>query len=209
MLVHGLGVSGRYLLPTARALAAERTSYVPDLDGLTVRERADELDGLLAGLRLERPPLLGNSMGCQVLVDLAARRPDRVGPLILVGPTTDPRLRTLPRHVAALVRDWTRELSLTPVALRDYAAFGPLRFLRAARLLLEDRPEEKLPLVQAPVLVVRGERDGFVSREWAEEAARLAPHGRFAEVPRCAHAVNYTAPETLARLTLDFLEEVE
>ncbi|MBD0337661.1 MAG: alpha/beta hydrolase [Thermoleophilia bacterium] len=188
---------------------ADRTSYVPDLDELTVRQRADELERLLGRLGLERPPLLGNSMGCQVLVDLAARRPHRVGPLILVGPTTDPGRRTFAQQALALLRDWLSELALTPVAVRDYAAFGPLRFLRAARLLLEDRPEDKLPHVQAPVLVVRGERDGLVGRAWAQEAARLAPHGRFVEVPRCAHAVNYTAPEALARLTLDFLQEVE
>lgn len=219
VLVHGIGVSGRYLLPTANALAATRTVYVPDLPGwgesdkparpLGVRELADALDACIAALGLERPPLLGNSLGCQILVDLAARRPGRVGPLVLVGPTVDRRRRSFRGQAVALVRDWLREPSLTPVALYDYAVFGPRRFLQTARSTLADRPEDKLPRVLAPVLVVRGERDGFITREWAEEVAAAAPNGRFAQVRGTAHAVNFTAPEELARLTLDFLEEVE
>jgi pimeloyl-ACP methyl ester carboxylesterase len=31
--VHGLGVSGRYLMPTARELAADHPTFVPDLPG--------------------------------------------------------------------------------------------------------------------------------------------------------------------------------
>src|ERR1043166_2987823 len=33
VLVHGLGVSGRYMLPTARRLVFEHPTYVPDLPG--------------------------------------------------------------------------------------------------------------------------------------------------------------------------------
>lgn len=219
VLVHGLGVSGRYLLPTAAALAPTRTVYVPDLPGwgesekpgraLSVPELADALHGCLAELGLAGPPLLGNSLGCQILIDLAARRPDAVGPLVLVGPTVDRRRRTLLRQALALVRDWLREPSVTPVALYDYAVFGPWRLVQAARLTVADRPEDKIALIRAPVLVVRGERDGFITREWAQELATTAPKGRFAEVAGVAHAVNFTAPGKLTRLTLDFLEEVE
>jgi pimeloyl-ACP methyl ester carboxylesterase len=49
----------------------------------------------------------------------------------------------------------------------------------------------------------------LITREWADELARLAPRARVAAVPRVAHAVNFTAPEELCRLTLDFLQEVE
>ena len=217
VLVHGIGVTGRYLMPTARALAPRRRVYVPDLPGwgrsdappeaLGVPALADSLSAILRALALDRPPLLGNSLGCQILIELASRQP--TGPLVLVGPTVDRARRTLPQQALALVRDWAREPSLTWIALRDYAAFGPLRFLATARHTVADRPEEKLPRVAAPVLVVRGERDGFIRQEWADEVARLAPDGRSVVVGGAAHAVNFTHPQELARLTLQFLEEVE
>jgi pimeloyl-ACP methyl ester carboxylesterase len=219
VLVHGIGVSGRYLVPTARALTEWRTVYVPDLPGygrseaprraLGVPELADALRMVVAELGLGAPAFLGNSLGCQILVELAARATSTTGPLVLVGPTLDPRRRSFLEGAVALLRDWLREPELTPVAVADYVRFGPVRFLQTARSLLADRPEDKLPRVDVPVLVVRGERDGFITREWAEEVAALAPHGRFVSVPGVAHAVNYTAPGELARLTLEFLDEVE
>jgi pimeloyl-ACP methyl ester carboxylesterase len=43
---------------------------------------------------MQRGSLLGNSFGCQVIADLAARYPDRVEHAILQGPTTPPEERS-------------------------------------------------------------------------------------------------------------------
>ena len=101
MLVHGLGVSGTYMLPLAQSLASSFTVFVPDLPGCGRSQRPPEpfgisefgaaLGGWLDAAGLERPALVANSMGCQVVTELAARRPERVGPLVLVGPTVDPQ----------------------------------------------------------------------------------------------------------------------
>jgi 2-hydroxy-6-oxonona-2,4-dienedioate hydrolase len=71
--------------------------------------------------------------------------------------------------------------------------------------MLRDPVEEKLPLVEAPTLVVRGGRDLIVSQRWAEEFAALLPRGRLLVVPGAAHAVNYDDPEALADAVLRFL----
>jgi 2-hydroxy-6-oxonona-2,4-dienedioate hydrolase len=220
VLVHGIGVAGRYLLPTARVLRERRRVYVPDLPGSGASEtppRALGVDGLartlhalLDELGLERPPLLANSLGCQVAIALAAREPERVGPLVLVGPTVDRTRRTFPQQALALLRDMAREPpGLWAIAAVDYARYLPHRFLATAASALADRPEETIARVQSRVLVVRGEHDGFVTQEWAEELAARAPRGRAVTVPGTAHAVNYTSPQALARLTLDFLDEGE
>ena len=73
--------------------------------------------------------------------------------------------------------------------------------------MLGDPVETKLVAVQAPTLVVRGSRDPIVPRRWAEEVADGLPRGKLTEVPEAAHAVNYSAPDALARLTLEFLHE--
>src|SRR5436190_17974179 len=62
VLVHGLGVSGRYMLPTAVRLAGHLPTYVPDLPGfgqsarparaLDIPELADALAGWTRALGL-------------------------------------------------------------------------------------------------------------------------------------------------------------
>ena len=85
VLVHGLAVSHRYLMPTARLLAAPHDVYVVDLPGfglsgdpgpaLDVPEHAAALAQWLDANRLGPAVLLGNSFGCQVLVELVTREP--------------------------------------------------------------------------------------------------------------------------------------
>jgi 2-hydroxy-6-oxonona-2,4-dienedioate hydrolase len=218
VFVHGIGVSGRYLLPTAVRLAPYFRVCVPDLPGwgrsekprraLGVRGSARALAGWMDAIGIARAAFLGNSMGCQTLVELAATSPGRVDRLVLVGPTIDASARSFARQAFRLVRDTLREPStLIAIVVADYAAYGPRRFMATARSVLDDRIEEKAPLVRAPTLVVRGERDALVSQEFAEELASRFPLGQLAVVPRAPHAVNYADPLALARLTSSFLSE--
>src|SRR5690348_16308623 len=71
VLVHGLGVSGRYLLPTAVRLAPFHPVYVPDLPGFgrsakpphvfDIPEMADALAAWMRAWHLADACLLGNS----------------------------------------------------------------------------------------------------------------------------------------------------
>jgi 2-hydroxy-6-oxonona-2,4-dienedioate hydrolase len=58
-----------------------------------------------------------------------------------------------------------------------------------------------------PTLVVRGECDPICPADWARGLAALPPRGRFAEIPRVAHTLVYTAPVELAAVTRSFLRE--
>jgi pimeloyl-ACP methyl ester carboxylesterase len=189
--------------PLAHALSGHDVA-VPTLPGWrgnkTVRrtldlvELGESLEPLLPGA------IVANSLGCQVAVELAIRRPELVESLVLVGPTVDPHLRPLARHIPAVLVDWTREpVSLTPIVARDYLAMGPVRFARTARDAWRHRMETRLPLVTQPTLIVRGGRDAFVSQRWCEEAAALLPHGRLVTVTGEPHAVHYTAPRVVAQ----------
>jgi 2-hydroxy-6-oxonona-2,4-dienedioate hydrolase len=218
VLVHGIGVSSRYLLPTAGRLATRCSVYAPDLLGFgrsgrlagrpTVRRLVDVLEAWLDEAGLARPDvMLGNSFGCQLLVELAARRPERVARLVLVGPTIDRHARSLVRQAARLALDLTREPpGLLAVEALDYALHVAKSGFAGFIEMLRDPVETKLARVQAPTLVVRGTRDPIVPRAWAEEVAAGLPHGRLVEVTGSAHAVNYAAPEALARLTLELLD---
>jgi 2-hydroxy-6-oxonona-2,4-dienedioate hydrolase len=221
VLVHGVGVSSRYFLPTAGRLAASCSVYAPDLPGFgrserlagrpTVRRLADVLEEWLDAAGLARPAVLvGNSFGCQLLVELAARRPERVARLVLVGPTIDRHARSFVRQAGRLALDLTREPpGLLAVEALDYTLHVAKSGLAGFVEMLRDPMEKKLPDVQAPTLVVRGARDPIVPRAWAEEVAATLPRGRLAEVAGAPHAVNYAAPDELVRLTLVFLAQRE
>jgi 2-hydroxy-6-oxonona-2,4-dienedioate hydrolase len=213
VMVHGLGVSSRYLLPAAQRLEPALTVFAPDLPGsgrsekpahaLDIQELATALLRWMDAIGLERASFLGHSMGCQVVVELACAARDRVDRLVLIGPTVDPRWRSPMKQIPRWLLEATREpLSIMPILIRDYFIFGPLRFLRTGRFAIADRLEEKLPRMTAPTLVLRGERDAFVSQQWVERVAALLPNGRAGVVPNAAHAVPYSAPEALARLIL-------
>jgi 2-hydroxy-6-oxonona-2,4-dienedioate hydrolase len=219
VLVHGIGVSGRYLLPTAGHLAGRCSVHVPDLPGFgrsgrlrgrpTVSRLADTLEAWLDAAGIARPDaFVANSFGCQLVVEVAARRPERAARLVLVGPTIDRRARSLRRQAGRLAVDVLREpLGLWPVQTVDYALHLAKSGVHGFVEMVRDPVEEKLPRVQAPTLVVRGARDPIVPRRWAEEFAGALPRARLVEVAGAAHAVNYAAPAELARLTLDFLHE--
>ena len=220
VLVHGLGVSGRYMIPTARILALHGRVYAPDLPGfgrsakpprpLNVAECADALAAWMRANNLTGAALIANSFGCQVVVDLALRHPSLVERAILIAPTIDPTRRTPWQQVARFLLDIPREpLSLIPIALWDYLNAGILRGLRTLSHALQHRIEEKLPHMNVPTLVVCGERDPIVPRDWAEQAARLLPAGRLHVIPNAAHAVNFNSPEELVRVALPFLRSRE
>lgn len=156
---------------------------------------------------IERAVLVGNSLGCQVIAEMAARSPDRVLGVVLTGPTVDPAGRTLYEQFKRLLIDATRErFSLIFVWLRSLFEAGLSRAWQTARHALEDRIEENLPRVHVPALVVRGERDPVAPQAWAEQVARLLPRGRLAVIPGGPHALNYSAPGELVLLIREFVE---
>ena len=207
------------MIPTIRALANEFIVYAPDLPGfgrtpgprhaLGIHELADALLEWMTAMEIERPLLVGNSMGCQILADLALRYPQRAERLVLIGPTMDRRARSAPQQFWRLVKDTFRESPSQPfVVARDYATFGLRRFVGTFYAALNDRIERKLPKIEVPVMVMRGARDPIAPREWTCELAALLPRGRHAEVRGAAHTVNYMAPAALRRAIRHFLADV-
>ncbi|GIE32707.1 hypothetical protein Ait01nite_057520 [Actinoplanes italicus] len=209
MLLHGLAVSHRYLMPTALALRGD--VHVPDLPGFGLSERpghaydvvehAAVTAAWMDAESLSGVSVVANSFGCQVAVELAVRRPDLVSALVLVGPTVDPSAPTSAGQAFRWLRDLAREdPRQARIIARDIRDAGPLRILRTLRHSTRHPMARRLPLVTAPVLVLRGEHDPIAPPRWAAEAAALAPDGHAGTVPRAAHnAVTTAGPSVAAR----------
>ena len=216
VLVHGIGVASRFMVPVAELLAPYHRIYAPDLPGfgksekpnriLSLVELTDALAWWTREIGLESAAFLGNSFGCQIVADLALRYPELVERVVLQGPTIDPRGRTAWQQVERWLRNSRQEpLSHGLISAREYPRCGLRRLIRTFRYALEDRIEEKLPHVRVPALVVRGSRDPIVPQRWAEEATRLLPLGRLAVIPGAPHTVVYDAPLELVRVVRPFL----
>ena len=209
VLMHGYGVSGRYLLPLGTVLVDRCATYVPDLPGRGRRgqtapatgigDLADALGDWLDVMGLSSPAFVANSMGCQIVTELAVRRPCRVGPMVLIAPTIEPARRAARHQIFRALRDSTHEpAGLVMLAARDSARHGAAGLHAMARSALADRIEERLPHVHQQTVVMHGGNDRLISRSWAAEVASLLPQGRLLVVPDVSHAPHYTHPSLVA-----------
>lgn len=216
VLVHGLGMSSCYMMPTARLLSVAGKVYAPDLPGfgksgkpphiLTISELADSLAEWLAANEIQSPILIGNSMGAQVTVDFAVRYPARLTAAVLVGLTVDQEAPRMSTQIGRLLADVPREpWGLYRIAVTDYFRAGFARCLQTLRHALNDPVPEKLPSIPIPVLVVRGEHDPIVPQRWSERAAGLVPDAIGVTISGAAHAVNFSAPEALVEEVMRFM----
>jgi pimeloyl-ACP methyl ester carboxylesterase len=223
VLVHGLGLSSRYMIPLGQRLAMLGYDVLaPDLPGFgrtprpagstwpagpNVREQTDQLLAWMDACGIRRAVLFGNSVGVQVIVELAARFPDRVDRLVLTGPTPDPKYRSPGKQYSRVVMNMPFEApSLNPLFQVEYASAGIPRMVQQLRRTVDDPIENRLPSVKAPALVVRGRYDQTMSQPWAEEFTRLLPDAKLVVVEQAAHNVHYTAPHVMVRLIDSFLE---
>jgi pimeloyl-ACP methyl ester carboxylesterase len=217
VLLHGLAVSHRYLMPTARALAEGHPVYVPDLPGFglsgkpravyRVIDHADHVAALMQ--RLDLPPacLVGNSFGGEVAARLAARYPDAVRALVLVGPTADPAARSYRGQVGRWLIDLVREDPRQAAILaRDVRDAGLRRVVGTLSASVHNRIEADLAAVRAPTLLLRGSRDPVAPARWLAEAARACGgRTRVAGVHGAAHNAVTTAGAAVADLVDSFL----
>jgi pimeloyl-ACP methyl ester carboxylesterase len=199
VLVPGLGLDGRSSARLRELLPADVVLLpgmglpgpVPSLEELAVLLR-DRLGG--------GPVLLvGHSQSCQVVAALAGD--PRVTGLVLLGPTTDPRLRSAARLVrrwlATAVRErWPHAL----LALPQWLHTGPRAMRQLWAVASPDRIDVRLRTVGVPVTVVRGTRDRLCAHDWAAAVAAAAPHGRLVELPGAAHLTPMTHPGEVAAL---------
>ncbi len=196
----GLGLDVR----SSARLRRRSGGTVVILPGMGLRRSVGSLpelaDELRAGLGSGPVVLVGHSQSCQVVAAVAERDPRVVG-LLLLGPTTDPRMRRLTVLAARWVRTALREpWWQLPLVLSQWLHTGPAAMTALWRRLSDDRVDDRLRRVAVPVVVVRGERDVLCPHDWAAHLADCAPRGRLVEFPGAAHMTPQTHPAAVAEL---------
>lgn len=216
VLVHGLGMSGDYLMPTAKQLTAKGAAvYVPDLPGhgksdtpqspLNMLGLSNALIDWLDTMNIAQADLVGHSMGCQIASDVSVRFPSRVRRLALIGPTVDPSHRNIHTQLLrALYACSFERPGLLLHVMADYWRMGT-RLWPEAIAMLHFPIEEKLSCLEQPVLLVRGQRDKIASQRWLDQASQMTGAERVVTIPNWGHNVIYSAPQAVVAELWPFL----
>ena len=217
VLLHGIGTSHRYLTRLHDQLAVTATVHSFDLVGFgglpkapeapSVREMASSLLDVVDRIGVTNAVLVGHSMGSQWVVEMGVRRPDLVRAVVVIGPVTDDRRRSLVAQMATLVYDIVGEpLGTNAVVLLDYLRCGPVWFARNLRHMLRYRLEERVALLGMPLLVLRGGNDPIASLAWCRRLRMRARRGVVVIVPGHRHNAQHTAPRAVASAITTFVQ---
>jgi pimeloyl-ACP methyl ester carboxylesterase len=157
----------------------------------------------------EPPVLIGHSFGGRVAVCLAARMPERVGPLVLTGvpllrkenakkPALSYRLiRGL--HKFGVVSSDRMELERQKRGSADYRAVtGVMREILVK--VVHESYESQLSQVRSPVVMLWGSNDSVIPVTIAEEAALLVENADLEVLDGVGHHVPTEAPDALRRV---------
>ncbi|KAA9111588.1 alpha/beta hydrolase [Microbacterium rhizomatis] len=219
--LHGFGLSGRYLLPTAELLADEFHTLVPDLPGfgrsakprnvaLDIPDLAHAAARFLDAKDIAKTSLVGNSMGCPVIVEFARRYPERIDRAVLVSPAGGLHNQPLRRAVGQLARDGGREpRKMVGVATPDYLRFGVPSTFKMFRALTQYPSLQRLLELKVPTLVVLGTRDPLLPgpARIKEIAAQDENHVLIVVLDGAAHAINFSHPAELAHVIRLFMDD--
>lgn len=242
VLLHGLGLTGAlwnrvrngfgpgYKLVLVDLRAAGLTREI-EQEELSLRRWSDDLAGLLAALEIERPVLVGHSLGASIALKYALELPDDVRALVLIG--ADPTLSNLaPRMLASAERigsmgleGWVTEywsknppfsaasLERDPEILAEYRALvlgnRPTDYIRQCRAIAgaEDLAP-RLADIDQPALVLIGALDDRTLPEHGRELAASLGNARVVELANVGHTLPLEAPDEVAAAVRAFLDDV-
>ncbi len=215
VLLHGIGMGRSVFRDLVAHLDGNHRTLAIDLPGygqapeparvLTMERTADLVAAFLRHRGIRPAVIVGHSMGTQVAVEVAARHPELVHRLVLIGPTVNRRERTVARQLMRLAQDLAVESPRVIAAgAKEYVRAGP-HIRTKLRAMIVHRPEDVYPLVQAPTLVVRGEKDYVAPREWCAFVVSCLPSGHSTEIPGHGHEAMIRDAAPAARRIEEFL----
>ena len=205
----------------------------PDETGMvTMDQCADDIAALLDRLGDDPVNVVAQSMGGDVAVRVAARRPDQVEALVLLGSSArgepDEHLEAF-RPIADEVarRGFVDELLDTTTqimfgescrkdpARADLVAHWRAHFAGLSKGLagpirgVVERPSAValLPSIKARTLVVSGGEDGARPPDWSAELVAGIPNAELWTLPTTGHSVILESPEAVIPRVLAFLED--
>jgi N-formylmaleamate deformylase len=243
ILVHGLTDNGLCWVQMADALRACYNLIMPDLrghglsdkpeEGYKIETLAADIAGLIDALSLDRPALMGQSLGGLVVMATSAFFPDKMRCAILEEPALAPRDET-PEERAARTQQWHDEFtfyqSLSREALManvrqehpEWHAdlIGPTsdaKLQMSVNAMLKIGSENRwgswrqaIPKISCPILLLASEpaRGGMITPELLQEVKGLWLNGRAVQFHGAGHTLHQELFEPCLLAVNEFLDEI-
>jgi pimeloyl-ACP methyl ester carboxylesterase len=216
VLLHGLGARWQVFQPLMIQLGDGFEQYAPDLRGhgtsarapgrYSVRDFAADTARFIVATGQAPVSLYGHSLGGWIALMTAAEHPDLVNALIVADSAIYPEDLD-PDLVVSYLAD-------LPIALRSLAKsldqLDPevMTHFRDGRMLSGYEPDELLPRISCPVLLIQGDpsRGALMRDTDVKSAMRLLPGARHVFMPGIGHALHAEDAGLVANQIRSFLE---
>jgi pimeloyl-ACP methyl ester carboxylesterase len=186
--------------------------------------QVEDLAGLIKELKLNRPILMGHSMGSASVAHFAAKYPDVARAVILedpalVRPATPASSQTTPesRRASILARSNTSEEALVEGCMKNSPKWGrsecelwaPSKrrhHPNTALISTANRPpmRDLFPKITAPTLILKADADDALKKE-NEHIASLLKSGKIVHIKGAGHNVRREGKEETIRVMKAFL----
>lgn len=238
VFLHGIGGGARGWAPQLNSFADAGFEPVPlDLPGYGARPAVESMtfDALAADVEatidrrgLQRPILVGHSMGGMIAQTLLRRRPDGYRAAVLIG--TSPAFgnpegdfqkkfvadrlaplesgQTMPELAAGIVDNMmgpSPDPQGRALAVELMGATPPATYRAAVLCLVGFDERANLGDIRCPVLCLVGEHDRNAPPPMMRRMAEKIPGAQYVCLPGLGHLPNLEAPQAFDRAVLDFL----
>jgi 3-oxoadipate enol-lactonase len=239
VFLHGIGGGARSFAPQMASFAA--AGYQPvalDLLGYGAREPAgamsfdalaEDVEAAIGEAALERPVLIGHSMGGMVVQTLLRRQPDNYRAAVLSctspafgNPAGDFQKKFVADRLAPLdagktmadVAPAAADNIMAPNAdpagralfIAQYAAVPEATYRAAVKCLVTFDERANLPRIKAPVLCLAAEHDRSAPWPVMEKMAGKIPGAYYFCLPGLGHMPNLEAPAAFDAAIFSFLD---
>jgi pimeloyl-ACP methyl ester carboxylesterase len=229
VLLHGWGASSQSLAPLCGALADTYRVLTVDLPGFGwsmappvawgTAEYAGHVERLMRETGMQGAALLGHSFGGRIAIRLAVQQPPLLSRLVLVASSGIRPRRRAGYYVRVACVKLTRWFFSLPgwgatgqymisrlsgrFGSRDYLAAGSMR-PTLVKVVNEDLTP-LLPAIQAPTLILWGDRDQEVPRSAMQLMAARIPQARLVVFEGAGHFPYLDQSENFCRTLREFL----
>jgi 3-oxoadipate enol-lactonase len=239
VFLHGIGGGARSFAPQIASFAARGYQPValdllgyggrPLVDAMTFDALAEDVEASIQKSALEKPVLIGHSMGGMVVQTLLRRQPDRYRAAVLSctspafgNPAGDFQKKFVADRLAPLDAGKTMAENAAAAAngimgpspdpagralfIEGYAAVPERTYRAAVKCLVTFDERANLPAIKVPVLCLAAEHDRNAPVQVVEKMGSKIPGAYYFCIAGRGHMPNLEAPDAFDAAIVNFLD---